>query len=254
MKRTIKLPAPQLSQLKEVNIDLCMTGRHFALLATCEGELPEDVALSILKDLMEEDASKLTLTELRYLFMLVKIHSLEGNYRVGAECTNYDDDGNYCGHNNVVNVTLADSDLNPTPPNYKVPEITWRTKDTEKTYKIMPPTMATESAIYDYFLTQKGANPEKIFNDKALRFEYGLIRAIVHLVDSDGNRLVKEDDSFEGLMEYLDYNDFIKVGKLQDAVTEVNKYGVQETWVECKCEKCGGKLLAHIPLLAGLAY
>ena len=34
MKRTFKMPAPQLSYLKEVNIDLDMTGRHYALLGT----------------------------------------------------------------------------------------------------------------------------------------------------------------------------------------------------------------------------
>ena len=47
MRKTIKLPAPELSQLKEVNIDLDMTGRHYALLATAEGQVPEDVAISI---------------------------------------------------------------------------------------------------------------------------------------------------------------------------------------------------------------
>ena len=61
MKKIIKLPAPQLSQLGEVNIDLDMTGRHYAALCTSEGQIPEDVALGILKDLIEEDANKLTL-------------------------------------------------------------------------------------------------------------------------------------------------------------------------------------------------
>ena len=59
MKRTIKLPAPQLSILKEVNLDLDMTGRHYAQLASSEGQLPEDVVLSILKDLVDEDANQL---------------------------------------------------------------------------------------------------------------------------------------------------------------------------------------------------
>ena len=87
MRKTIKSPTPQLSILKEINIDLDMTGRHYALLASCEGQLPEDVVLSILKDLVEEDANKLTLSELRYLFMLVKINSLENKYVISVECT-----------------------------------------------------------------------------------------------------------------------------------------------------------------------
>ena len=64
MTKNIILPAPQLSQLKSVNVDLNMTGRHYAFLATSEGQIPEEVVLSIVKDLMVEDANKLTLTEL----------------------------------------------------------------------------------------------------------------------------------------------------------------------------------------------
>ena len=82
MRKTIKLPAPQLSQLKEVNVDLDMTGEHYMQIASSEGQVPEDVALSIVKDLMEEDANKLTMAELRYIFMLIKINVGSNQYNL----------------------------------------------------------------------------------------------------------------------------------------------------------------------------
>ena len=252
MKKLIKFPAPELSQLKEVNIDLDMTGRHYALLATCEGQVPEDVVLSILKDLIEEDANQLTLSELRYLFMLVKINSMEGNYFLNIECTHRNKKGVICGHDNKFQGTLADADLNPTPSEYKVPTITFVIGDTEKEYKIMPPTMDMESKLYNYFQTEKNAEPEQIAKDKELSFEYTFIRAMMHLIDDKDNRIVTNETKYEDLFAYLEVNKYQRITELYNKVIEVNKFGVQNKVYTIKCEECGGTLVFQIPLLAGL--
>jgi hypothetical protein len=252
MRKLIKFPAPELSQLKEVNIDLDMNGRHYALLATCEGQVPEDVVLSILKDLVEEDANKLTLSELRYLFMLVKINSMEGNYYLNIECTHRNKKGEICGHDNKFQGVLADADLNPTPSGYKVPTITFVIGDTEKEYKIMPPTMDMESKLYNYFQTEKNAEPEQIAKDKKLSFEYTFIRAMMHLVDEHDNRVVTVDTKFDDLFEHLETNKYQRITDLYNKVIEVNKFGVQNKIYTIKCEECGGTLVFQIPLLAGL--
>ena len=121
MIKNIKLPAPQLSQLKEVNVKLDLSGRHYIDLSAAQDEVPEDIVLSIVQSLMKEDANKLTLNELRYIFMLIKINSFENNYNVKVTCKNYDTHKkSICGAINEIKVTLADSDLNKTPYLYYI--------------------------------------------------------------------------------------------------------------------------------------
>lgn len=257
MRRIIKLPASQLSALKEVNIDLDMTGRHYALLASCEGQLPEDVALSILKDLVEEDANLLTLAEERYLFTLVKINSLENDYTVDAECMHKKKDGKPCGNLIHVDLHLSDGDLNDTPSDYKPPKIIFKAGDketgiTEKEYTVIPPPMKEESRLYSYFLTERNVSHDDIADNKQLSFDYTYLRALLHLVDPEGNRLVKSDDKFGDLFKYLDINKYQTINKLYDAVIEVNKFGVQNKVYEVKCKECGGTSQFQIPLLYGL--
>ena len=264
MKRTIKLPAPQLSYLKEVNIDLDMTGRHYALLASCEGMLPEDVALSILKDLMEEDANKLTLPELRYLFMMVKINSLENKYGIDIQCQHIKGKG-LCNAMNHVDILLSDADLNPTPSDYEPPKINFRRDDKEKEYTVMPPTVKRISELYDFFLTKKNANQEKIINDKTLSFEFTFLQGLLHLVDKEGNPFVKDDDNFADLLDtglcedsktpkptVLNINKLNTITKLLEYVIEVDSYGVQPTAIDIKCKECGGRIIVQVPLLNGL--
>ena len=252
MRRNIKLPAPQLSQLKEVNIDLDMTGRHYALLASCEGQLPEDVALSILKDLVEEDANKLTLAELRYLFMLVKINSLENEYVVNVTCAHRKENGEECGHINEVKIFLSDADLNPTPSDYRPPKIKFRTKDTEKEYTVIPPTMNRESQLYNYFLVTRGENQEQITENKKSSFDYTYLHSILHLVDEEGNRFVKDTDNFEDLFQYLDCNKYQTITELFEKVYEVGSFGVQNKTYDIECKECGGRIIFQLPLLHGL--
>lgn len=252
MRKNIKLPAPQLSQLKEINLDLDMTGRHYSLLASCDGQLPEDVALSILKDLMEEDANKLTLAELRYLFMLVKINSLENEYIVNVTCSHKNKNGEECGHVNEVKIFLSDADLNPTPSNYAPPRIKFRTKDTEKEYTVMPPTMNKESQLYNYFLVERGENQDAITSNKKSSFDYTYLHSILHLVDDEGNRFVKDTDKFDDLFQYLDCNKYQTITELYEKVYEVGSFGVQNKVYEIECKECGGRIIFQLPLLNGL--
>ena len=172
MKKTIKMPAPQLSWLKEVNIDLDMTGRHYALLASCKGRLPEEVGLSILKDLVEEDANQLTLAELRYLFMLVKINNFEDEYIITATCQHRKKDGTICNHDNKVKVFISDADLNPTSSDYEPPKIKFRKNDTEKEYSVLEPPIKRVVELYEYFQNDRGATSEDIENDDELKRDF----------------------------------------------------------------------------------
>ena len=254
MRKTIKLPAPELSQLKQVDIELDMSGRHYAQLAVFQGEISEDVALSILKDLIEQDANKLTIAELRYLWMLVKIHALDNDYTVKVKCTHYKKDGKPCGHITEYHVKLSDADLNHTPKNYKVPTIKFIVDDkTEKEFTVMPPTMDMESALLNYFIVEKGVSTEEIENDKQTSLDFTFARSLMHLVDKDGNRLINDAKQFPDCNNYLDLNRFDTVKQLYAFSNEVDKFGVQaDKSYEFKCKECGGTLTFQLPLLNGL--
>lgn len=253
MKKIIKLPAPQLSQLGEVNIDLDMTGRHYAALATSKGQIPEDVALGILKDLIEEDANKLTISELRYLFMLVKIHALDDRYTVTVACTHTNKKGKLCGHNNVFEVKLSDADLNRPPHNYKVPEIDFNYEDTQKTYRVLPPCMDMESALLNYFVVERGIPMEEIDKDKDISYEFTFIRCVMHLVDKEGKRLINSIEQFADWQKWNDGNSFKTVKELYALSNQVDGFGVQKNHLyRFDCKECGGHLMFTLPLLNGL--
>lgn len=254
MKKNIKLPAPMLSQLKEVNVDLDMRGRHYAEIATSNGQLPEEVALSIVNDLMDEDANKLTLNELRYVFMLIKINSLENDYRVTVTCTHEKKDGSICGHENVKQIKLSDADLNFPKKSYHPPVIRFSYSGEEKEWRVIPPTVDMECAVLNWFLTEKGIRREDLLTDKKESFNFTYIRSVMHLADEvTGERAVKEITDFEAALNSLDENKYSIVHKLYEMVEEVSQYGLTSKMYELTCKECGGKLVFHLPLLDGLA-
>ena len=252
MRKTIVLPTPQLSYYKEVNVDLDMKGDHYFELAESKGRIPEEVALSITKSLMEEDANKLTINDLKYVFTLIKINSLENNYTADVTCNIIKNDGTICGHVNTVDVKLSDSDLNPTPPDYKVPEIDFVVKDTEKTYKVLPPPCDMEIALYDYYITQKNVTVEQLEQDKGIATEFAMVRSICHLVDDEGKRIIEDFTKFGEALDYVKTNKFSRITNLLKMVNEVNSFGVQSKEYVITCEECGGTLKFRLPFLYGL--
>ena len=254
MKKNIKLPAPMLSQLKEVNVDLDMRGRHYAEIATSNGQLPEEVALSIVNDLMDEDANKLTLNELRYIFMLIKINSLENDYNVTVTCTHEKKDGTICGCENIKHIKLSDADLNFPKKNYQPPVIRFSYSGEEKEWRVIPPTVDMECAVLNWFLTEKGIKREELLVDKKESFNFTYIRSVMHLVDEvTGERAVKEMTDFEVALKSLDENKYSLIHKLYELVEDVSQYGLTSKMYELTCKECGGKLVFHLPLLDGLA-
>lgn len=252
MRKIIKLPAPELSQLKQVDIDLDMSGRHYAQLATSEGQIAEDVALSILKDLITEDAGKLTIAELRYLFMLVKINALENSYVVPVACTHEKENGDVCGCVNKFEIKLSDADLNRTPHKYKIPTIHFiDLDDKESEYTVMPPTVDMESALLNWFIIEKGHSPEEIADDKKAALSFSFIRCLMHLM-KDGKYLITEVSQFETADQYFDKNKFNTIRELFAACQEVDSFGVQDKVYEFKCKECGGTIVFRLPLLNGL--
>lgn len=251
MYKNLKMPAPELSELKEVNVDLDMTGRHYAMLTSAgKYNIPEDLALSILRDLMEEDPNKLTMAELRYVFTMVKIHSLENEYYVTVKC-------NTCGKSHKYSLLLSDADLHRTPEGYQIPTIMFKTdkQGAEKEYYVKPPLMNMESALYDWFLTEKGKTLEDIATDDETTFNFAWIRSCMHLVDTVTNeRLIKDISQFELALSYLNANKYSMIDGFFDKCNEVDSFGVQnpDYKLPCKTKGCKGTVEFQLPFFYGL--
>lgn len=248
--KNIKLPAPQLSYLKEVDIDLDMTGRHYVKLATSEGQIPEEVALDILTDLVKQDANNLTLSELRYLFMLVKINALDNKYSVIVSCTHPKKDGTECGHTQEVEVKLSDSDLNRTPADYTPPTIDFVVGDKEEHFTVFAPKAKDEIDLIRYFMIDKGYSEKDLTEDKEVALNFTFLRALLHL-QKDGISIVENSGQYDELLKLFDKNKYKTVVDLYKKMNEVDSFGVQMKTYEVTCKECGGKLIFRPPLLHG---
>lgn len=262
MRKLIKSPTPELSQLKQFNVDLDMTGAHYITLATSDNTNPEEIMLSILKDLVEEDANQLTLPEARYLFMLIKINSLENNYTATIRCKRINPKTNdVCDCENTFPIVLSDADLNCTPKGYKVPKIKLNVikndEQKEEEFSIIPPIISMEIVLKDWLLQQKGYSIECLdknneeFNAKAA-LEYTWLRSMLHLVNRNGERFVSEINDFENALKCMELNTYSTVSSLYKYAIEVDSFGVQPKDYEFTCKECGGKLTFRLPLFHGL--
>jgi len=250
MKHII-FPAPQLSYIKEIDLDLDMTGRHFVKLASSEGRVPEEVALDIISDLTKQDANNLTLSELRYAFMLVKINSLENDYSVEITCTHTRENGEKCNHTQTEKLKLSDADLNRTPKNYKVPTIKFVVDDGEEEFTVFPPKAKTEIELINWMLLDKGYKQEDLTDNIEISAEYTFLRGLLHL-QKNGEAVFENASQFEEGLKLLDTNKYQTVTKLYSLMNEVDSYGVQNKIYRTKCKECGGTLVFALPLLHGL--
>ena len=252
MVTTLKFPAPQLSYLKEIDVDLNMTGRHYAVLATSSGQIPEEIALGIVKDLTKADANSLTLPELRYVFTMIKINSLEDKYTVTLACT-HTVNGQKCGHKMTVDARLSESDLNRTDKKYKVPRIKFNISGEEKEWLVFPPKCSDEIELIKWFTNDKGNTLESLGNDKKVSMDYTYLRGLLHLRDPETMEPALHDVSeYDSMLNTLDINDFKSVSKLYDLMNEVDSYGVQNKIYHVNCKECGGPLVFRLPILHGL--
>lgn len=247
MNKQIDLPAPSLSALKKVHLTMDMTGKHYELLAAYEGGSPEQVILSILTDLMEEDANKLTREEANYLFTLVRIASLGDDIPMNITCP-------HCKHEGKATAKLSATDLKTTPILYKIPTVEWvceRGKEPE-TFQIVPPPLAMEVSLFDWFLTTQDKTRQQLLSEKPLLMMFSMLKALLHLTRRDGTRFIETTDDFQMAHETLSFNPYRTTAQLDTYQTEVDSFGMKPNRHTYRCKECGGTSTFHLPLLYGL--
>ena len=254
-KTKFKLPTGSLSYLKEVTIDLELKARHYDDLVAADENSYERAVLAVLKDLMEEDPFQLTMQELYFLWLYVKVHSLGSKITTNVRCKHIIHDKHAdreCGFLNTAEYSLLESDIVYAPSDFEIPTITFVRGNIADLYDVLPPTMTQELDLFAYF-QEKGIPKESLLGNKQHTLEYAKHRILIHLRNKNtGDRFFDRQQREMALKDIADNPlSFLKMAG--DLMEKVNSFGVSHQRMNLVCKECGGKLTFRLPLQAGLS-
>ena len=141
MKTVINLPTADLLKVSAVHMDLDINGDQHDRLVMGSEQNFERVMLSVLDELMDEDAYSLPLAVNVSLFLAAKIQSLGYNWSIDWKCPNMIGTKNnpnklvQCGHSNKFELNANELKWKDLPKNYKYPRRSFQAPD-EKTYEV----------------------------------------------------------------------------------------------------------------------
>lgn len=247
MKKTVELPVLQISKLKNVHINLDMSGKHYLECATFDGNCPEQLMLSILSDLIDENVDELTKQEAVYLFTIVKIANLGAKLPITVTCP-------HCHNKQKDNLNLADVTIKQPSKQWKPKTIKWVVNDVKSEYTVLPPSLSLEIKLLDWLSVYRNISRREVFEDNKQLVTYTMYKNLLHLVDSNGNRLINDVDGFEQMDSILESNSYDSVSVLYGLCNEVDSFGITPniTQTVCTNKECGGKFAFHYPILYGL--
>ena len=148
-------------------------------------------------DLMDEDPNLLTMRDLYYAFLLVKVSSFGPDVPISVTCAHQIvDKGNtprLCGYVNKTSFSLAEADVTYAPEDMEAPRLAvpfvcmHGSEEHPVQYEIRLPTMADELdliAMYQElgYLREQLSN---IYENRALVIEYSRHRLLLHLVSKE---------------------------------------------------------------------
>lgn len=250
MKKQIKLPSADLGYLNQVNIELEMRAKHYDALTTSSGDHHEEVVLSILKDLMEEDPYKLTTIDLMYLFTLVKISSIGSVLHVTTRCPQIvaTPNGNtrVCGAKYAFNFSLAkDNDVIYRDPSTPAPKFTLTVNGTPEEFSIKLPTMATEIELLNTLDAEGKSRKEVLLKDRPAAMRYSRARMAAHFVSNNHTQ--------EEIVKAIEDMSYREMSELTALIKSVNSYGLRQKVFTCTCKECGGVFDYRLPLFFGIS-
>lgn len=258
MKREVELNSKKLSFYEKVEIETELLGKHMQQLAAMPEGASDVTCLSILGDLLSEgyDKNKLTLSDVTYLFTLLKMNSLGADYVIPVKCLNKKSDGTLCEHVTKVHLTLAEGDLRIPDKDYQIPTITLF--DLEKrsfNFQIKPPYLADIINLKDAFLTQFSCSPKDLVDGKHKEQAYlfSLLNMLYAVVNPETQeRPFVGLDKLKATLAYVEELPLSTIKTLTEKVKLTEPYGLQYKTYEGTCEECGQSLTFRLPLLFGL--
>lgn len=250
MKKKIKLPSGRLGSIPEgyIDIDLEMKARHYDALTTITGDHYEEVVLSILKDLMEQDPYKLTNCDLQYVFTLVKIASISSTLKITLHCPQKlllpNNTQRVCNADITFGYSLAKDDDVVYCELKELPTVTLPIGDKEETFAVHFPTMTQEIELLEKYETA-GHDRKSLLTDKAVTAQYAKERMAMHLITNQYTR--------DELVAAINDTSFKKLKEITDVIRDLDKYGLKHKEVKCTCKECGGTFNYRLPLFSGLS-
>ncbi len=268
MKSLFELATGELSILKKVHLEPIMKGRHFDVLTLGDQENFEQVVVSILRDLMDEDPEELTMQELYHVWTFVKISTLGPTLSVSANCpkeVGFKDENNNRASkicNTLLETTIdlaSESDICRLPKNYKVPSLDFLVKKEEgtKKYYFRPPPVREEMLLIARFQEAGVSRMDLIDLTKDLKstFSYSKHRMLLHVTDEKGNFLFfNHEDREEAIHFLLEENPLTIMASFTRIVKELATFGVVTKAKDVVCSSCNSSIKLSLPLKSGLAF
>ena len=256
MKTLYKLPSGKLGPFNEINLETVMNVSHFDTLALLSDDDAERGVLAVLKDLMEEDPFKLSMRDLYYVFLLVKVSSFGPEIPVSVTCRNFIKDPetnarSVCNHINQTTFSLADADIEYAPSDMEIPSVILH----GKSFLIKPPSMADELDLIAYY-QEKGISRQQLANvidNKDQVIEYARHRMFLYLRDFDTGEAVYSDrDRREKALAEFKSLPITVYKDITSGIDKVDKFGVKSQTHQVVCKGCNNTVTFRTGLLAGL--
>ncbi len=268
MKNLFELATGKLSVLGEVHLDPVMKGRHFDVLTLGDQENFEQIVISILRDLMDEDPEKLTMQELYHVWTFVEISTLGPTLSVSANCPKEigfktetgQRASKICNNSLETTINLAeDSDILRLPKKYVIPSLEFllELEEGSKVYYFRPPTLKEEIFLLSRF-QEEGFSRADILdlkNKLDCSFRFSKHRMLLHVTDEEGKFLFSDHyDREKAIKILLDGNPMTIIAKITKIVQELATFGVVTKAKNVICSSCQSETKLSLPLKSGLAF
>jgi hypothetical protein len=264
MKQIFESPLGNLSYVKTLHLDPEMKGGQFDLIALCDNESYEKNVLAILKDLMEEDPYKLTMSELYYAFTFVKMSTFGPLLSVDITCKNkvWRDTvagkvETVCNGKNRFQVSLTEGDVVRLPSSFVQPTFTLTMHGQDRTFYVRPPTCKDELDLINFYQEQ-GVSRESISNyekDRLHTLDYVRNRGALFMCDAPNSVTSFSDlDKRADFVRALSHESTVrKMQEFLKIIKDLDSYGIHNKEYTIVCKECGEKISFRLPMQAGAA-
>ncbi len=253
MKTLVKLPSGSKGYYPNgVNIDLEMTGDHHDKLLSGNSELYDRVIVSVLDSMMEEDAYKITMADMLYLFFMARAQSISPDYRTSWTCSADVVRGDVkvsCNTPNSYHLNINELKINYMQDTFEFPVYPFSIfgldgnliAETEVSIKLL--SMDDEIQIIDSFLG-KGISRKDLASKNAYDYARTRILHSLDFKDSKYNSLSLDERSISLKKNNLKTMNALLVGikNLSDSI------GIDLTPRDVQCKECKSQFKLALPI------
>lgn len=260
MNVLVKSPAGALSFIPEFNMESVMLVRHYDTIANGSPDDAEALVMGVLHDLVDGDAYAMSIREMYYAFLQVKIASFGSEAGAVVTCPNNLPDGSPCGNRINVRVDFADVDVTNAPADVKPQEVDCRFKclgsGDPGEFVVRPPQMRDELDLIAEF-KERGLSRADLYDSeghKDVADEYLRMRQLAYLCLKSTGKPFMDRGIRRAVYDEVSGGD-VPVTFLKDLVAriaEADRFGVWGKPHRVPCPRCGGAVTFWPGILSGV--